>query len=288
MPVTTYQVQPGARFIAIIGGAPNEVGALDPNLPPADLPAGALGVQVVPLAGGAPVVARTAAGVHQQLPGSGIYSVELTAPLTLPDGITPATGDYSVLWDHNGGSAPFYAQTLSIDTTIPIAVGGGSSTQPVYVQIGDPTDIANGVISLASTIPGLVVDDAATLNMIIVEAELEIDSIIGFWIRDPFTGRKVNLTNVIPEAPISPFPGELFAPYQRGVTLWQKAALQRAVCAQVEYHLTMGEEFFRKPQYEQVSGPKFSRQGKQPYIAPKARQHLAQMGVVRRVARATV
>lgn len=50
---------------------------------------------------------------------------------------------------------------------------------------------------------------------------------------------------------------------------WDKEALSRAVCAQVEYRMEMGPKFFIRAQFDQVSGPDFSHSGKLPTIGPR-------------------
>src|SRR5205814_1767544 len=79
-------------------------------------------------------------------------------------------------------------------------------------------------------------------------------------------GRKVDLTSLSP---------------------LQEQGLARATCAQVEYRLEMGERFFVRAQRKQTSGPDFSTVGKLPYIGPKVRYELAELGLVQTGARAT-
>lgn len=62
---------------------------------------------------------------------------------------------------------------------------------------------------------------------------------------------------------------------------WKRAALSRAVCAQAEYRLVMGEEFFIKAQHENVRGPDFSTSGRLPEIGPKVDRELAGTGLQR-------
>jgi hypothetical protein len=57
--------------------------------------------------------------------------------------------------------------------------------------------------------------------------------------------------------------------------------LQRATCAQAEYRLSMGEDFFVRGQYAQVDGPDFKTVGKLPRIAPGVWQELAGTGLIR-------
>lgn len=285
----TYEVQPGQEVVVILGGQPSETGAFSPSYFPPSLAAGTVGVQIVPLAGGLAVVARTTTP-REQATNSAIYAATLTAPLE--------TGVYSVLWDHNAGAAPFLSQTMNVGVNVPVTLPGGipgdgvAGDSPVYITAcaGSAPTATNE--DLEAYMRGLVVDDPVAMNQLIVQCEYEIDAILGLWIRNPATGRKINVSNVIPVAPISPFPGELFAPFQRGVTVYQRSALRRAVCAQVEYHLKMGEDFFIKPRYQSVSGPQFSYTrgaGETPdLISPKARQHLDGTGLIRQTARAIV
>jgi hypothetical protein len=276
----TYEVEPGESFVAVIGGMPDETGKFNPSYPPPGIAAGQMGVQVRALAGGGAIVPRTTSP-REEAPNSAIYATVLTAP--------PETGSFVVLWDYNAGAAPFFSQTLEVGTGLRVTSPGGEGDgltleEPVYItkcEAGTPPKN----IDLEAGIQGLVVDNPVTMDRLIVQCEWEVDSILGTWVRDPKTGRKINPNLVVPVAPISPFPGELFAPFQRGVTIYQRNALRRAVCAQVEYHLTQGEDFFRRPQYSQVSGPQFSRTGAADRIAPKARQHLAGTGLIRATAR---
>jgi hypothetical protein len=68
----------------------------------------------------------------------------------------------------------------------------------------------------------------------------------------------------------------------------QVAQLRRACCAQAEYRDQMGEDFFTKAQWQSVSGPEFSTQGKLPIIGPKVHRELAGSGLVQYSVRASV
>jgi hypothetical protein len=57
------------------------------------------------------------------------------------------------------------------------------------------------------------------------------------------------------------------------------AALNRATCAQVEYRLQLGEEFFIEHQYQSTSSPDFSTEGKVPRIGPKVFEELTSGGL---------
>jgi hypothetical protein len=62
---------------------------------------------------------------------------------------------------------------------------------------------------------------------------------------------------------------------------WQAQALSRATCAQAEYRVTMGEEFFVRAQHDRVYGPDFRTDGQLPHIGPKVERELAGTGLVR-------
>lgn len=281
----TYEVMPGQQFTAVIGGMPDETGKFSPSYFPPNLAPGVVGVQVVPLAGGGAVIPRLTTP-REQAPNSAVYAAQLTAP--------PTTGSYTVLWDDNSGNPPFLSQTLQVGVSIPISGTGSipgdgvTEQKPIYITASTPGTPPKNA-DLEANILGLVVDDPVAMDQLIVQCEWEIDSILGLWMRDPSTGRKINPNNIVSIGTILPFGGsELFAPLTRGITLYQLHGLRRAVCAQVEYHLKLGEDFFVKPHYDTVSGPQFSRSGKQPdRIAPKARQHLAGTGLIRNTARVT-
>jgi hypothetical protein len=281
----TYEVEPSQTFTAIIGGQPNELGEFSPSYLPPSLAPGTVGVQVRPLEGGGAVIPRMTTP-REQAPNSAIYAANLTAPAE--------TGSYTVLWDDNSGNPPFLTQTLEVGVIIPVTGPGSipgdgvAGDKPVYITPcveGDPPTNED----LQAVIPGLVIDNLTIMNQLIVDCEWEIDSILGLWTRDPTTGRKINPNNIVQVATIIPYASELFAPLTRGITIYQLHALRRAVCAQVEYHLKMGEDFFLRPHYTTVSGPQFSRTGETPdRIAPKARQHLAGTGLQRMTARLAV
>lgn len=106
--------------------------------------------------------------------------------------------------------------------------------------------------------------DAAALDPIIEFAERDIDRAAGSWAVDFVTGLK-------------------FAGMELAVN--QTRALNRATCAQVEYRLAKGEQFFIEDQPETLSSPDYSRQGKEPRLGPKAKEELATGGLLRRTVR---
>lgn len=59
----------------------------------------------------------------------------------------------------------------------------------------------------------------------------------------------------------------------------EAAALARGVCAQAEYRLAKGDEFFIHAQHSRVTGPDFATTGKLPYIGPKVWRELSATGL---------
>lgn len=60
---------------------------------------------------------------------------------------------------------------------------------------------------------------------------------------------------------------------------WKADALMRAVCAQANYRVLQGPDFFEEAQYDSVSA-KVSVQGRLPMIAPRVRMELLNTGLV--------
>lgn len=115
---------------------------------------------------------------------------------------------------------------------------------PTYATVAD----------VESYIVGWVTDDATALARIIVQAEHDVDSVLGAWDLDALTGLKWSAT-------------ELAA--------YEIAALRDATCAQTEYRLQQGPDFFIFAQPKRVSGPDFSIEQAEPYIGPKVWIELA-------------
>lgn len=63
---------------------------------------------------------------------------------------------------------------------------------------------------------------------------------------------------------------------------WIEGAIERATCAQAEYRLAMGDDFFIRAQHDQVRGPDFTTSGRIPYLAPKAERELSGTGLLDR------
>jgi hypothetical protein len=107
-------------------------------------------------------------------------------------------------------------------------------------------------------IEGWVTDDPAALTRVIERAEQDLDTLLFgavSWPDPPLvTNRKLD-------------PASLSTQEVR--------TLNRATCAQTEYRITMGEDFFRRAQFQSTSGPGgFSSQGKLPALGPKVQREL--------------
>ena len=108
-----------------------------------------------------------------------------------------------------------------------------------------------------SYVEGWTTTDAVALDRLLERAERDVDGLLGDYARQPATGLKLD-----PAA----------------LTTHQASALRRATCAQAEYRIEMGEEFFVQAQYTYVAGPDFQRRGELPRIGPKVLPELADNG----------
>lgn len=115
-------------------------------------------------------------------------------------------------------------------------------------------------------VEGWTTDDSDALDRLLERASRDVDIYIGPRTVDNDSGLKFG------DVAGDENPSDLLD--------WQLAALRRATCAQAEYRFQMGEEFMVAGQFENVSGPDFSRTGKLPYFAPKARRELVGTGLV--------
>lgn len=106
-------VQPGLPFEATTSAAPTGL-------------TGTMGVRIIDLPAGTAVLARTTAGISEQPPGSGIYSVALTAP--------SAAGSYLVVWDTGGVSPVFASEELRVATSI-TAVPVPADIRPTVTEV---------------------------------------------------------------------------------------------------------------------------------------------------------
>jgi hypothetical protein len=102
---------------------------------------------------------------------------------------------------------------------------------------------------------GWTTTDAVELNKILMAAERDVDRVLGY------------------QAPAREATGLRLDPTDLS-TGWA-TALKRAVCAQAEYRIEKGPEFFRSAQYASVGGPKFSTTGVLPDIGPNVYRELA-------------
>lgn len=144
--------RPAAQFEALLSGAPTGL-------------VGTLGVRIIDTPAGTTVLARTTAGIAEQPPGSGIYSVALTAP--------NVEGSYSVVWDTGGGSPVFSAEELVVSGAAqpPIAEPAGGA----YAAVADVEALNTARAFTASSRPntadvvGYLADTAAVLDGILVE-----------------------------------------------------------------------------------------------------------------------
>lgn len=67
----------------------------------------------------------------------------------------------------------------------------------------------------------------------------------------------------------------------KAIDQYQIEALTRATCAQAEYRIEMGPDFFVKDQHKSVGGPDFSTQGKLSRYGPKMREEVQASGLQR-------
>ncbi len=128
-----------------------------------------------------------------------------------------------------------------------MAVFASPADLPAYASQAD----------LEAYIEGWTTTDAAALERLLKRAERDVDTLLGAYARQSATGLKLD-----PAA----------------LTTLQANALSRATCAQAEYRIEMGEEFFVQAQYTYVAGPDFQRRGELPRIGPKVLPELAGHG----------
>jgi hypothetical protein len=188
---------------------------------------------------GTTVTARTTAGSVEHPAASGLYWAVLAAPLV--------GGQYAAVWD-TGGAIPVYGidnEYLTVTYTTPDA--------PATVP-GERYATITDVRAYTSQAVGVSDED---LQAILDHAERDIDGALIEpvpWGRIDATGLKYDPTSL---------------------ETWRAAALNRATCAQTEYRLAMGEEFFIRAQHPTERGPDFAVSGLLPYIGPKALRELA-------------
>lgn len=98
---------------------------------------------------------------------------------------------------------------------------------------------------------GLIVTDADQFDRVIERAERNVDTLLTVPGRPDVAGPKLA-------------DADLAAMGAR-----DRERLERATCAQTEYRVEMGEEFFARHQHARTSGPDFSVDGQLPWIGPK-------------------
>lgn len=114
-------------------------------------------------------------------------------------------------------------------------------------------------------VPDWITDDADALDDVLVQAEHDIDAAVGDYSLEA-NGLKLGTPGGANEKQLTP--GQIIG-------------LTRATCAQAEYRIAMGAEFFVKDQHQSVGGPDFNYSGELDYIGPKARQELDNAGLLR-------
>lgn len=104
-------------------------------------------------------------------------------------------------------------------------------------------------------VEGWTTDNAQALDRLLERAEQDIDNLAATLPTvDDTTSHKFDVPNM---------------------TARDLDVLKRATCAQAEFRNAMGEPFFSRPQYDQVTGPDFATTGRLPWIGPKVYRELA-------------
>jgi hypothetical protein len=104
-----------------------------------------------------------------------------------------------------------------------------------------------------------VPDDTTELEAVLTVAERDIEYAIGVYGRSS-TGSKIDVD---------------------GLDEWRSTCLIRAVCAQAQYHMFKGEEFFASGRPTAQSSREGSIASQEPYIGPKASTELSRGGFYR-------
>lgn len=132
---------------------------------------GTIGVRVTDGAGGT-TVARTTSGIGEFPASSGIYYAAITAP--------SVQGQYQVVWDTGGNSPQFAVDELTVTFT-------GQPEEPVTTNnfYSSP-----GLVRTELGYTSEQLSDTAA-QKVITEAEDAIDSLLGGWVPDSTTGRKI-------------------------------------------------------------------------------------------------
>jgi hypothetical protein len=131
---------------------------------------GTLGVRIVDPPAGTTVAARTTAGIVEQVAGSGVYGVVLTAP---------GVGEYAVVWDTGGGTPVFASEELLV-----------SAGPPSVAPNPGPSYTTPDALRAELVVDSTVLPDARAV-VIIENAEDLVDEELGVWPVDSVTGRKI-------------------------------------------------------------------------------------------------
>ena len=180
---------------------------------------GTIGIRITDGAGGTSVQRRTS-GIGEYPTGSGIYYATITAP--------SVSGQYQVVWDTGGASPQYAVDELTVTYS-------GSPVEPV---------ISNNYYSAPSLVRAELdyteqqLSDAAA-EKIITEAEDAVDALLGGWVPDSSTGRKIS---------------------EGDVMAWQWGKLVRATTI-LAAKLVLEPDLLEGQQWRSVSGPDFSFSG---------------------------
>lgn len=154
----------------------------------------------------------------------------------------------------------------------------------VWYDPGTDIAITEELIVTASSVPGLglfyatpddvrayldVTEDQLSDDLLkrpIQRAQKDIDAACGGWATFSDTGLKFATEN------------ETYLPV---LTDQEELHLREATCAQVEYRMTVGDEFMVKEQHETQSGPGYSTSGQLRKVCGAAYTALGQAGLLR-------
>lgn len=106
----------------------------------------------------------------------------------------------------------------------------------------------------------VVPDDTTELEGLLEVASRDIELAIGLYGRDATTGDKLNVANLVE---------------------WRQKSIARACCAQAQYHMFKGEEFFASVRPMEQGTREGSMKGQEPFIGPKCSSELARGGFYR-------
>lgn len=180
---------------------------------------GTIGVRLTDGAGGT-TIARTTSGIGEFPAGSGIYYAAITAP--------SVQGQYQIVWDSGGASPQFAVDELTVTFT-------GQPEEPITTNnfYSSP-----GLVRTELGYTSQQLSDTAA-QKVITEAEDAVDALLGGWIPDATTGRKI---------------------LEGDVEAWQWGKLVRATTI-LAAKLVLEPDLLEGQQWRSVSGPDFSFSG---------------------------